>query len=71
MNTTSPLEIAKKLNTPRRNCMRTKEELEEAIEDTIKRCKEIIFDSDTPSCMACLDKLRKQQIINQHVYDQS
>ena len=32
--------------------------------------KEIIFGSDTPTCMACLDELRQQQIIDQHVYDQ-
>ena len=50
--------------------MKTKEEIEEAIKDTIKRHKEIIFSSDTPICMACLDKLRKQQIIDQYVYDQ-
>ena len=50
--------------------MKTREELEEAIKDTIKWYKEIIFCSDTPACMACLDELRKQQIIDQHVYDQ-
>ena len=60
----------KKLNIPRRNCMKTKEELEEAIKDTITMYKEIIFISDTPACMACLDELRKQQAIDQHVYDQ-
>ena len=70
MNKTSLLELAKKLNIPRRNCMKTKEELEEAIKDTIKGYKEIIFGSDTPICMVCLDKLRRQQIIDQHVYDQ-
>ena len=70
MNKTSLLELAKKLNIPRRNCMKTKEELEEAIKDTIKGYKEIIFGSDTPACMACLDELRKQQIIDQKVYDQ-
>ena len=70
MNKTSLLELAKKLNIPRRNCMKTKEELEEAIKDTIKGYKEIIFGSDTPACMACLDELRKQQIIDQQVYDQ-
>ena len=32
--------------------------------------KEIIFGSDTPACMACLDDLQKQQIIDQKVYDQ-
>ena len=50
--------------------MKTKEELEEAIKDTIKEYKEIIFGSDTPACMACLDGLRKQQAIDQYVYDQ-
>ena len=50
--------------------MKTKEELEEAIRDTIKVYREIIFGSDTPVCMACLDQLPKQQIIDQHVYDE-
>ena len=70
MNKTSLLELAKKLNIPRQNCIKTREELEEAIKDTIKGYKQIIFSSDTPVCMACLDELRKQQIIDQHVYDQ-
>ena len=70
MNKTSLLELAKKLNIPRRNCMKTKEELEEAIKDIIKGYKEIIFGSDTPVCVVCLDELRKQQIIDQKVYDQ-
>ena len=50
--------------------MKTKEELEEAIKDTIKVYKEIIFGSDTFVCMTCLDELQKQQAIDQHVYDQ-
>ena len=70
MKKTSLLELAKKLNIPRRNCMKTKEELEEAIKDTITMYKEIIFGSDTPVCMACLDELWKQQVIDQKVYDQ-
>ena len=37
--------------------MKTKEELEEAIKDTITGYKEIIFGPGTPVCMACLDKL--------------
>ena len=49
--------------------MKTKEELEEAIKDNIKGYKEIIFGSDTPVCVVCLDELRKQQIIDQKVYD--
>ena len=66
----SLLELAKKLNIPRRNCMKTKEELEEAVKDTIKRYKEIIFGSDAPTWMVCLDELRKQLIIDQKIYDQ-
>ena len=50
--------------------MKTKEELEEAIKDTIKRYKEIIFSLDTTAYMACLDELRNQQAIDHHVYDQ-
>ena len=70
MNKTSLLELAIKFNIPRRNCMKTKVELEEAIKDTITMYKEIIFSSDTPTCLACLDELRKQQIIDQLVYDE-
>ena len=70
MNKTSLLELAKKFNIPRRNRMKTKEELEEAIKDIIIRYKEIIFGSDTPASMACLDELGKQQVIDQKVYDQ-
>ena len=69
MNKTSLLELAKKLIIPRRNSMKTREELDEAIKDTITRYKKIIFGSDTPTCMACLDELLKQQIIDQHVYN--
>ena len=47
-----------------------KRKIEEAIKDTIKGYKEIIFGSDTPACMTCLNELRKQQAIDQHVYDQ-
>ena len=50
--------------------MITKEKLEEVIKDTTKVYKEIIFGSDTPVWMACLGEFRKQQTINQHVYDQ-
>ena len=67
MNKTSLLELAKKLNIPRRNCMKTKEELEEAI---IKEYNEINFGSDTPTSMVCLEELWKQQVIDQKVYDQ-
>ena len=61
----------KKLNIPRRNCMKTNEKLEKVIKDTITGYKEIIFGEDTPACMACLDELQKQQVIDEEVYDQS
>ena len=57
MNKTSLLELAKKLNIPHQNCMKTKKELEEAIKDTIKEYKEIIFGPNSPVCMACLNEL--------------
>ena len=69
MNKTSLLELAKQLNIPCRNCMKTKEELEGAINDTITMYKEIIFGSDTPTCMAFLEELRRQQVIDQKMYD--
>ena len=49
--------------------MKTKEELEEAIKDTIKGYLKIIFGLDTPVCVACLNKLQKQQIVDQKVHD--
>ena len=70
MNKTSLLELAKKFNILRRNCVKTKEELKEAIKDTIIGYKKIIFGLDTPVCTECLDELRKQQIIDQNVHDQ-
>ena len=70
MNKTSLLELAKKLNIPRQNCMKTKKELEEAIKDISTKYKEIIFGPDTPACMAYLDQLQKQQAIDKKVYDQ-
>ena len=65
MNKTSLLKKAKELSIPRRNCMKTKQELKKAIKDTI-----IIFGANIPVCMAHLDKLRKQQFIHKKVYDQ-
>ena len=50
--------------------MKTKEEFEETIPGTITMYKEIIFGSDTPVCVACLDELRNRQVIDQKVYDQ-
>ena len=50
--------------------MKIKRELEETLQETITGYKEIIFGSDTPACMACLDELRNQQVIDQKIYDQ-
>ena len=50
--------------------MKAKEELEKVIKGTITKYKEIIFGADTPACMACLDELRKQKVIDEKVYDQ-
>ena len=61
MDKTSLLEHAKKLNIPRRYGMKTKEDLEEAIKNTITKYKEIIFGSDSPICMSCLNELRKKK----------
>ena len=44
------------LKIPRQNCMKTKEDLEQAIKDTITKYKEILFGPDTPVCMRCLDE---------------
>ena len=70
MRKASPLEHANKSNIPRQNCMKTKEKLEEAIKDIISVYEDIVFGSDTPACMACIDELQRQQIIDQHVYGQ-
>ena len=67
---TSLLGLAKKLNISHRNCMKTKKELEKAIKGTITESKEIIFLPDNPVCKACLNELRRQQVIDKKVYDQ-
>ena len=70
MNKTSLLELVKRLNFLSRNCMKTREELEDAIKDTINEYKEIIFGSDISTCTTCLNELRKQQGIDEYVYNQ-
>ena len=46
----------------------SREDLKEAIKDTIIKHKKIVFGVDSPICIKCLDKLRKQQVINAKVY---
>ena len=41
--------------------MKTKEELKKAIKDTIAKHKEIIFGTDIPICMTCLDELQSSK----------
>ena len=50
--------------------MKAKEELEKVIKGTTTKYKEIIFGADTPACMAFLDELRKQKVIDEKVCDQ-
>ena len=70
MNKKLLLDFAKKLNIPRRNCMKRKEELEEGIKDTIKKYKKTIFGAVSFACMACLGELQRQQVLDKKVYDQ-
>ena len=70
MSETAFLEKVKALNIPRRNCVKTKEELEKAIKDTIIKYKEIAFGAYSPACMKYLNEPRKQQLINEKVHDQ-
>ena len=60
------LEEAKALNIPRRNLMK-KDQLKQAIKDTISRYKELIFGSDV-SCKSCLSELYKQGKIDEKMH---
>ena len=57
------VEEAKALNIPRRNFMK-KDQLKQAIKDTVDRYKEIIFGSDI-ICKDCLNELKKQRKIDE------
>ena len=58
------VEEAKALNIPHQNLMK-KDQLKEAIKDTVDRYKEIIFGSDV-ICKACLNELKKQRKIDEY-----
>ena len=58
------VEETKALNIPRRNLMK-KDQLKQAIKDTVDRYKEIIFGSDV-ICKDCLNELKKQRIIDEY-----
>ena len=70
MNTFSKLlQEEKKLNIPRLNLI-YKDDLEKTIKDTIIKYKEIIFCVDSPIFIECLSELRKQQVIDEIVYQE-
>ena len=60
------LEEAKALNIPRRNLMKA-DQLKQAIKDTVKRYKELIFGSDV-ICKDCLNELKKQRKIDEYTH---
>ena len=60
------LEEAKALNIPRRNLME-KDQLKQAIKDTVERYKELIFGSDV-ICKDCLNELKKQRKIDEYTH---
>ena len=57
---------AKALNIPRRNLMK-KDQLKQAIKDTVERYKELIFGSDV-LCKDCLNELKKQRKIDEYTH---
>ena len=50
--------------------MKTKQGLEKLIKVTIIKYKDIIFGADSPIWIKCSDELRKQQVIDEKLYDQ-
>ena len=48
----------------------SKEDLQKAIKDTIIKYKEIIFNAESTICTKSLNELRKQQLIDERVYNQ-
>ena len=58
------VEEAKALNIPRQNLMK-KDQLKQAIKDTVDRYKEIIFGSDV-ICKDCLNELKKQRKVDEY-----
>ena len=51
--------------------MKTKQELEKEIVEAQRNYKDIIFSNDTLSCTEYLNELKKQQIIDERVYNQN
>ena len=61
------LQEGKELNRSRPNLV-TGKDFQKLIKDTNTSCKEIIFGVNNPICIACLNELRKQQVINEIIY---
>ena len=60
------VEEAKALNILRRN-LRKKDQLKQAIKDTVDRYKELIFESDV-ICKDCLNELKNQRKIDEYTH---
>ena len=60
------LEEVKALNIPRQNLM-GKDQIKQAIKDTVDRYKELIFGSDV-ICKDCLNELKKQRKIDEYTH---
>ena len=60
------VEEAKALNITHRNLMK-KDQLKQAIKDTVERYKELIFGSDV-ICKDCLNELKKQRKIDEYTH---
>ena len=58
---------AKELNIPRQN-LTSREDLQKSSKDTIVKYKEITFGVDSVICIEWLNKLQKQQIIDEIVH---
>ena len=68
LNKKTLLEEANKLNMPGQTCMKTKEDLEKAIKDTMSKYKESIFSVDSPLYTEYLNEIRKQIKIDDYTY---
>ena len=69
MSTLSKLLHSKQLNTPRRN-LTFREDLQNAIKDTIIKYKEIISRNDTGVCAECFNELKQEQVIDEIEHNQ-
>ena len=65
------LEEAKDLNIPQRNCMEAKQEFEEVIVKTQFKYKDTFFENDAPIYTEYLNELKKQQIIDKRMHNQT